>query len=156
MIDEENAPRENAARNNQEADDLNFESLEEQEQRNSDDLVQRIEEENQAEVDYGDVNGIIDQASRGEEDLSSFLDRTLPGSGTRRPADDDSTPTKNLLGDNPPGSEQAAFDAGNKGDMTSGQAMYNAEDIAENFRDNIDKTQSEIDLDNRLRDESTE
>ena len=59
--------------------------------------------------------------------------------------------TKNLLGDNPPGSEQAAFDAGYNGDMSRDIATYQDTDIIENFRENLDKTEKEIELDKKLK-----
>ncbi|WP_207428851.1 hypothetical protein [Pedobacter sp. SYSU D00535] len=131
--------------------DLNPRDLDQQEQLNSNNLSQRIEEENQTNSDYGDVNEAIDKQSQGEEDLAGFTERELPPVEGAAPIGSDKPVTKNLLGDNPPGSEQAAFDAGMEGDMSSAQAKYNDENIVENFRENLDRTESQLDLDKRLR-----
>ena len=158
MIDTENSPLGEEPipqQSAEEMNDVNPLSLDEQEQLNSSNLAQRIEEENQPNSDYGDANETIDQASQGEEDLSGFLERTLPGSEESRPIGSDKPVTKNLLGDNPPGSEQAAFDAGNVGDMTADQAKY-LDNTVEGFRENLDKTQSQVELDKKLREGSAE
>jgi hypothetical protein len=158
MIERDNYPQEEEpipGQSDQELNDVNASSLEEQEQINTSNLTQRVEEENQPSDDYGDANETLDQASQGEEDLSSFLDRSLPGAEESRAIGSDKPVTKNLLGDNPPGSEQAAFDAGNVGDMTADQAKY-LENTVEGLRENIEKTQSQLDLDKRLREDSSE
>lgn len=159
MIDRENYPEgENqiSGQSDQELNGNNPQTIEEQEQINSENLVQRVEEDREADSNYGDVNEITDETSQGEEDLSGFLERTLPGSESTEPIGSDQPVTKNLLGDNPPGSEQAAFDAGNTGDMNADIAKYDTDAVANNLRESADKAQQQIDLDNRLRNEAAE
>lgn len=158
MIENENYPQggePTGGQSDQNLNDTNPQSLEEQEQINSDNLAQRVEEENTESSDYGDSNDIIDHASQGEEDMSGFLNRTVPGAEESRPIGSDKPVTKNLLGDNPPGSEQIAFDSGNVGDMSADQVKYDT-DTEENFRENLDKTQNQVELDKRLRGETEE
>jgi hypothetical protein len=132
----------------------NVQGLEEQEQQNSQNLAQRIEEENQPDAAYADPNELTEQPSRGEEDLSGFLGRTMDDARSEQPIGSDKPLTKNLLGDNPPGSEQAVFDAGNPGDASAEQFKYNSENLVEGFRENLDKTQQQVNLDKRLKDKS--
>lgn len=61
--------------------------------------------------------------------------------------------TKNLLGDNPPGAEDAAFGAGIIGDASAQQFTYNSENIVEGFRESIDKTEEALALDKKLKDQ---
>lgn len=150
LDDDENIP----GQNDQELNDIEPGSLEEQERMNSENLVQRLNEDDRDYSDYGDANETTDEVSAGEEDLSGLTERELPGSEAGRPIDSDKPINKNLLGDNPPGSEQAAFEAGNVGDMGADQVKYQAENIVENFRENLDKTQEEIELDKRLKSQS--
>ena len=131
-------------------------NLETQEQINSANLSQRIEEENQADTDYSDANEITDEVSQGEEDLSGFLERTLPGQNGTGVTDRDRPSTRNLLGDNPPGAEQAAFDAGTNGDASTEQFKYESENLVEGFRENLDKTEQQVNLDKRLKNDSIE
>ncbi len=159
MIEREDLPSDNDEVPGQEDEALNNVnplSLEEQEQRNSENLVRRIEEENREAPDYGDTNETIDEPSQGEEDLSGFLERSIPADERVHPVGTDNPVSRNLAGDNPPGSEQAAFEAGTGGDMGSDQAAYDAGNIAENFQENIDKTESEQKLDKKLRDDRTD
>lgn len=125
-------------------------SLDEQEQLNSNDLVTRIEDENSP--DFDDTDEVLNDVPGKEEGVSDFLERNVPNENPNPQAEDEAPMTKNLLGDNPPGSEQAAFEAGTGGDMGKDQVKYNAENIKENFRENLDKTNSELDLDKRLKD----
>lgn len=129
-------------------------NLETQEQINSANLSQRIEEENQPGTDYSDANEITDKASQGEEDLSGFLERTLPGQDSSSGSGKEQPSTRNLLGDNPPGSEQAAFEAGTYGDASAEQFKYESENLIEGFRENIDKTDQQVNLDKRLKNDS--
>lgn len=97
-----------------------------------------------------------DDNLQGQDDESSnnvnFTERTLPGTpGDPGPVGANSPLTKNLLGDNPPRSEQAAFEAGNAGDMTSNEAKYQDSEIEQNFRENIEKAKEEIALDKKLK-----
>lgn len=138
----------------QSLNDVNSMSLEEQEQRNDENLVQRIEEENNPSGDdYDDADEVIDEPSQGEEDLNDYTERELPAGEGSASSEDDRPVSKNLLGDNPPGSEQKAFDSGNRGDMTKDQAKYPADNIQENFRENLDKASSEINLDKKLKED---
>ncbi|WP_256012446.1 hypothetical protein [Desertivirga xinjiangensis] len=122
--DDENIP----GQNDQELNDIEPKSLEDQERTNSENLVQRLNEDDSGDSDSGSEAG--------------------------RPIGSDKPINKNLLGDNPPGSEQAAFEAGNVGDMGADQVKYQAENIVENFRENLDKTQNEIELDKKLKSQS--
>ena len=131
--------------------DTTLPGIEEQEQLNASNLSQRIEEENTPHADYSDNNEIIEQPSQGEEDLSGFLERSIPDPENNHPIGSDRPLTKNLLGDNPPGAEQAAFDAGLSGDASAAQFQYNAENLVEGFRENLDKTENQIELDKKLR-----
>ena len=131
-------------------------NLETQEQINSANLSQRIEEENQLNTDYSDINEITDEASQGEEDLSGFLERTLPGQQSTSRTGKEHPFARNLLGDNPPGSEQAAFEAGNYGDASAEQFKYESENLVEGFRENIDKTEQQVNLDKKLKNDSEE
>ncbi|WP_207534264.1 hypothetical protein [Desertivirga arenae] len=126
-------------------------SLDEQEQLNSMDLVTRIEDENRP--DFDDQDEVLNTVPGNDEGVSNFLEKTIPDNNTDPLNDAEAPVTKNLLGDNPPGSEQIAFDAGTNGDMGKDQVQYNSENIKENFRENLDKTSSEIDLDKRLKDQ---
>lgn len=126
-------------------------SLDEQEQLNSNDLVTRIEDENRP--DFDDQDEILNNVPAKEEGVSNFLEKSIPDSNPDPLDDGDAPVTKNLLGDNPPGSEQIAFEAGTKGDMGKDQVQYIADNIKENFRENLDKTSAEIDLDKRLKDQ---
>lgn len=156
MIEKENFPMEDdevRGQEDQDLNDVNPEDIETQEQLNDANLVQRIEEEDVPSDDYGDANETIDEPSRGEEDLDNFTERDLPGEVPAGMDEDDRPLSKNLLGDNPPGSEQKAFDDGVRGDMSSEQAKYIDKDIKENFRENLDKTSSEIELDKKLKKE---
>ncbi|WP_374164223.1 hypothetical protein [Arcticibacter sp. MXS-1] len=154
MIEKENFPMEDdeiQGQDDQSMNDTNPLSLEEQEQLNDANLVERIEEENEDSGDYDDIDASTTEPSEGEEDLQTLTSapvegRDEVGGGSGAPV------TRNQLGDNPPGSEQAAFDAGNAGDMSSDQAKYQDQNIAENFRENLDKASREIDLDKRLKD----
>ncbi len=154
MIEKENFPREEdeiPGQDDQSLNDQNLADLEEQEQRNDELLVQRIEEANSAPDDYGDIDETIDEPSQGEEDLDGFTETDISGDAGNNPIGSDRPVTENQLGDNPPGSEQKAFDSGNAGDMSREQAMYPDKDIVENFRENLDKTSAEIRLDKDLR-----
>ncbi|PWG82064.1 hypothetical protein [Pararcticibacter amylolyticus] len=155
MIEKENFPMEDDNLQGQDDESSNNVSpldLEEQEQRNDDELVQRLEEEDTVSGDYGDIYEATGEPSKGEEDLENFTERTLPGTpGDPGPVGTNSPLTKNLLGDNPPGSEQAAFEAGNAGDMTSNEAKYRDSEIEQNFRENIEKAKEEIALDKKLK-----
>lgn len=131
----------------------NQKSLEEQEQLNSDNLAQRVEEENAPQGEYSDIDETIDQPSQAEEDLSGFLERNMPDSENMRPIGNDRPLTKNLLGDNPPGSEQAAFEAGNVGDASADQFTYDAGSLGEALKENLEKTEQQINLDKRLKDD---
>ena len=124
-------------------------SLEEQEQLNSNDLVRRIEDENSP--DFDETDEVLNDVPGREEGVSEFLERSIPDSNPNPLNEEENPVTKNLLGDNPPGSEQAAFEAGTAGDMGKDQGQYNAENLKENFRENLDKTSSELDLDKRLK-----
>ncbi len=155
MIEEENFPLQEdeiPEQDDQSLSDQNLADLEEQEQRNDELLVQRIEEENDNTADdYGDIDETIDEPSQGEEDLVEFTERELPDDVNYDPVGSDRPVTKNQLGDNPPGSEQKAFDSGNAGDMSSDQVKYPDKDSIENFRENLDKTSAEIKLDKDLK-----
>ncbi|MGV3509633.1 MAG: hypothetical protein ACO1N7_10120 [Sphingobacteriaceae bacterium] len=131
-------------------------NLETQEQINSANLSQRIEEKNQSSTDYSDANEITDKASQGEEDLSGFLERTLPGQDSADARGKEQPSTRNLLGDNPPGSEQAAFEAGTYGDASAEQFKYESENLVEGFRENLDKTEQQVNLDKKLKKDSEE
>lgn len=127
--------------------------LENQEQINSENLVQQIEEEN----DDPDSENITSNETMGIPPVSSEITpgrtgETLAIKEAEIEANDDDRPdNKNLLGDNPPGAEDAAFNSGHPGDISSADVKYNAENIRENFRENIDKTASEINLDKKLK-----
>ncbi|KAA8477145.1 hypothetical protein BDE36_2981 [Arcticibacter tournemirensis] len=157
MIEKENFPMEDnelPGQDDQNLNDVNSMSIEEQEQRNDEDLVQRLEEENDPlNDDYDDKEEVIDEPSPGEEELNDYTERELPGGEGYAPAGDDRPVSKNLLGDNPPGSEQKAFDSGNTGDMTKDQAKYPADNLRENFRENLDKASAEINLDKKLKED---
>ncbi|HEY0054215.1 MAG TPA: hypothetical protein VGB63_02565 [Pedobacter sp.] len=127
--------------------------LSEQEQMNSNNLVERVEEE--AISENPDIDEITTQPSSGEEDLSSFLERSTDADQSQ-PIGNDKPLTKNLLGDNPPGAEQAAFDAGNTGDASSAIFQYDAENLIEGFRENLDKTEQQINLDKKLKENSND
>jgi hypothetical protein len=131
----------------------NHANLEEQEQTNSDNLVQRVEEEGSSEI--AELDDITEQTSTGEEDLSSLFERSTD-SDDMLPIGNDKPLTKNLLGDNPPGAEQAAFDAGNTGDASSAIFQYDAENLVEGFRENLDKTEQQINLDKKLKEGSVD
>src|SRR5690606_10324116 len=128
----------------------NTPGLEEQEQQNTQNLQQRIEEENQPDPNYGDVNETIDEPSQGEEDLSGFTERTLSEAESPLP-ENDAPITDTALGDTPSASETAAFEAGPKGDLNADDAKCIADNIRENFRENIDKTKENIELDKQLK-----
>jgi hypothetical protein len=127
--------------------------LNEQEQINSNNLAQRVEEEGATET--SDLDEITEQPSTGEEDLSSLFERSTDPDETL-PIGNDKPLTKNLLGDNPPGAEQAAFDAGNTGDASSAIFQYDAENLIEGFRENLDKTEQQINLDKKLKEGSAD
>ena len=142
MIEKENLPLGDDNLQGQDDESLNNVSpldLEEQEQRIDAELVRRLEEEDITSDDYGDI----------DEDTGEPSSPGMPGEPGREEAD--RPLTKNLLGDNPPGSEQAAFEAGNTGDMSSNEAKYQDNEIEENFRENIDKAKEEIALDKKLK-----
>jgi|GEM_PF-1197031 len=126
-IDENNTWGENPDQN---PENQTPKSLDEQEQINSKDLSQQIETENADDEAFQDF----------ETDNYSI--------GNDKPL------TKNLLGDNPPGSEEAAFNAGIIGDASAEQFKYDSENLVEGFRENIDKTEEEIALDKKLKDQS--
>lgn len=156
MTEKENFPQGQEEAPGQDDQSLNNQTpmnLEEQEQRNSNNLIQRIEEEDTASDDYGDLDETTDEPSRGEEDLSHFTERTLPADENRPPIGSDRPVSKNQLGDNPPGSEQKAFESENAGDMNEEQAKYQDKNIVENFRGNLDKTAAEIKSDKDLKQE---
>ena len=154
MIERDNFPQEEGevpGQEDQSLNDINPQSLEEQEQLNSDNLVQRIEEEDTPSDDYGDADETTDEASRGEEDLSNFTGRELPLAEGSEPIGSEKPVSRNQLGDNPPGSEQKAFEAGNSEDMNSDISRYQDKDIKENFRENLDKSADQINLDKKLK-----
>lgn len=128
-------------------------SLEEQEQINSANLAQRIEDENAPGDEYSDDNETIDQPSQAEESLSDFLERSIPESGNDLTVEDDKPLTRNLLGDNPPGSEKVAFESGYLGDASAEQFKYDEDNLVEGFRENLDKTEQQINLDKKLKDD---
>jgi hypothetical protein len=130
-------------------------SLEEQEQVNSTNLSQRINEEDAASNDYGDADELTSQASQGEEDLENFTTRELPGSEAAVDADDRPV-TRNQLGDNPPGAERQAFENGQLGDTDKESATFISDNIVENFRENLDRTKENIELDKRLKEQGDE
>lgn len=155
MIEKENFPMEDdevPGQDDQSLNNVNPLSLEEQEQLNDENLVQRIEEEDVPSEDYGDINERTDEPSRGEEDLESFTERELPQSESEQEIGNDRPVTKNLLGDNPPGSEQKSFESSDNGDMSRDQATYPDKDLKENFRENMDKAQAEADFSKKIKD----
>ncbi|WP_423146940.1 hypothetical protein [Rubrolithibacter danxiaensis] len=111
------------------------------------DLTERIRKDNE-ELD--ETSGSITTT---ENMGDSILGRTQGTSaeGEGMPVPDNGPANKNQLGDNPPGSEERAFEAGSHGDMNSDQVKYQDSNIIENFRENIDKTKSEIELDKDLK-----
>lgn len=131
-------------------------SLEEQEQLNSADLSQRIEAENMPANTYSDENQTIDQTSEREEDLTGFLERTIPEPNANISAENEKPVTRNLLGDNPPGAEKAVFESGNSGDASSKDFKYNEDNLVEGFRENLDKTEKQLNIDKKLREDTTD
>ena len=125
-------------------------SLDEQEQLNSENLAQRIEEENEPGNEFNEETP--DQMTPGEEAMSGFFERTneFPDNLS---VNDEKPLTRNLLGDNPPGSESAAFESGKVGDASAEQFKYDEENLIEGFRENLDKTEQQINLDKKLKDD---
>ena len=115
-------------------------------------LIDRIRKDNE-ELDA--TSGSITD----EENMGMSTTGTTPGTPppvkarTNEPVTKDPSSTKNQLGDNPPGSETIAFEAGKFGDMNKDQVKYPSENIAENFKENIDKTQAEIELSKKLKED---
>lgn len=107
-------------------------SLDEQEQANSAELVRDLES---GELSDDDT---IQEAESNIRPIEVENTRSL---------------TRNQLGDNPPGSEEAAFNAGSIGDASAEQFKYNSENLVEGFRENINKTEDEIALDKKLKDQ---
>lgn len=153
---ENNIPNEDLGQDTANHQDNAQSKIEQQEQVNASNLIQRIEEENIPQDDYEDNNELIDEPSQAEEDLSGFFERNVAEQENITPVNQDRPLTKNLLGDNPPGAEQAAFDAGLSGDAGAEHFKYNAENLVEGFRENLDKTESQINLDKKLREQSNE
>ena len=160
MIDRENFPEEQDPIPGQEDENTNPENgldLETQEQINNENLVRRIEQENEDPDAEG--SSITSDESMGIPAPSNSAPPGRAGEAAALrnaeiEANSDDRPTnKNLLGDNPPGREDIAFNSDHPGDITSDQVKYNAENIREAFRENIDKTSAEINLDKKLKDE---
>jgi hypothetical protein len=126
-------------------------SLEEQEQLNSANLVQRMEAENESAD--SDKSQTIDQPSEGEEDLTGFLEKRASEPNMNVPAENDKPTTRNLLGDNPPGAEKIVFESGNPGDASAEHFKYD-EDSIEGFRENLDKTEQQINIDKKLKEDN--
>ena len=154
IINENNTYDENSDSVRNEQEKTNPQSLEQQEQENSANLTERVEEEHEVNATYGDSNEMTNEPSQGEEDLSGFLERTLPEEGNSFDPERDKPVTKNLLGDNPPGSEQAAFDNGNFGDATADQFTYDSGNLRDALQENVDKTEQQINLDKKLKENS--
>ena len=158
MIDKENFPSEQDPTPGQEDENVSPENgmdLESQEQINNENIIQGIEDENRAPG----TGNITTNETMG---ISTPLSGVTPGRAGEAKAiidaeieeHSDNHPTsKNLLGDNPPGAEDLAFNSDHPGDLNSDQVKYNAENIRENFRENIDKTSSEINLDRKLKED---
>ncbi|MEJ6982364.1 hypothetical protein WG906_18005 [Pedobacter sp. P351] len=136
------------------SDNEDSKSLEEQEQLNSENLSQRIEEENEPGNELNEETP--EQMTPGEEAMSSFFERTNEIPDDNLFPDDDRPLTRNLLGDNPPGSESASFESGNVGDASAAQFKYDEENLIEGFRENLDKTEQQINLDKKLKDDLTD
>lgn len=130
--------------------DARVPDIETQEQLNSETLNRRVEEENTPSADYGDADELINETSKGEEDLSGFLNRTLPDSDSSS-VGADAPVTKNLEGDNLPGAEQASFEADEQNTLPFEKYDTN---LIEGLRENIEKTREQLDLDNRLKGDS--
>lgn len=156
MIDNENFPSEQDPISGQEDENVNPENgrdLESQEQINNENIIQEIEDENSepgsGNITTNDTMGISSPVS-GVTPGRAGEAKAINDAEIERHSDDHPT-NKNLLGDNPPGAEDVAFNSGHPGDLSSDQVKYNAENIRENFRENIDKTSSEIKLDRKLK-----
>jgi hypothetical protein len=132
-------------------------NLDVQEQINNEDQIQRIEQDADADelITTNATMGV--DAGPGDAIAGGRVGEAAAIQNAEIEANEDDRPaTKNILGDNPPGSEDIAFNSG-QDDLSSDQVKYNAENIIENFRENIDKTAAEINLDKNLkRDNSNE
>lgn len=129
-------------------------SLEEQEQLNSADLTQRMEAENESSAD-SDESQTIDQPAVGEEDLTGFFEKRISESDMNVSSENDKPVTRNLLGDNPPGAEKSVFESGNPGDASAENFKYD-ENSLEGFRENLDKTEQQINIDKKLKGDKTD
>lgn len=145
MIDRENFPEEQDATENEENSYTDADSAELESQNGSN---------NDAIIDSEDTDPerITSDTNMGDSTIGYLTQETFDTDIDP----DDKPSTKNLLGDNPPGSETIAFNSGNPGDLSADQAKYQAENIVENFRENIDKAEAEIALDKKLKDEQND
>lgn len=125
-------------------------------------------ENHPAEGDRGDINAIspdeafmnqsgATESKEGAEEIDSeAVESDQSENVAEVPSDFDRPLTRNLLGDNPPGAELAAFEAGNTGDAGSDLFKYNTDNFIEGFRENLDKTESQLEIDKKLREERGE
>jgi hypothetical protein len=119
----------------------------------NEELIDRIKKDNE---ELNATSGSVTD----KENMGMSASSAVPGTPppirikTNEQVKKEPSSTKNQLGDNPPGSEEAAFETGNFGDMNNEVVKYQAEDIAENFRENIEKTQAEIELSKKLKEDA--